>query len=106
MRRRVNGGKRFIGKLYLFSALLAKGGTLMYVLAIVGVLNSVVSLYYYARVVRTMFLDKPTDTSVIRAPDLYRWTLAVLVIPIIVFGLYWTPLEQFARQSLKLVAGV
>jgi len=96
----------FIGKLYLFAALLAKGGSLMYILAIVGIVNSVVSLYYYARVVRTMFLDKPVETSPVRAPELYRWTLAVLVIPIIVFGLYWAPLDEFARQSLRLVAGV
>jgi len=28
-------------------------------LVVVGVLNSVVSLYYYVRVVKTMFLDEP-----------------------------------------------
>jgi hypothetical protein len=33
-------------------------------------------------------------------------TTAVLVIPVIVFGVYWAPLEQFAQQSLRLVAGV
>jgi NADH-quinone oxidoreductase subunit N len=96
----------FVGKLYLFSAVLGRGGTVMYVLAIIGILNSVISLYYYARVVRTMFLDRPTETAPVHAPELYRWTLAVLVIPIIVFGLYWSPLEQFAQQSLQLVAGI
>jgi NADH-quinone oxidoreductase subunit N len=96
----------FVGKLYLFAALLSKGGTLMYVLAIVGIVNSVISLYYYARVVRTMFLDRPVETSVVRPPELYRWTLAVLVIPVIVFGLYWAPLEEFATESLQLVAGL
>jgi NADH-quinone oxidoreductase subunit N len=94
----------FVGKLRLFSAVLSKGGTVMYVLAIVGILNSVISLYYYARVVRTMFLDRPTKTSVVRPPEIYRWTLAVLVIPVILFGLYWSPLEQFAQQSLRLVS--
>jgi NADH-quinone oxidoreductase subunit N len=95
----------FIGKLYLFAALLSKGGTLMYLLAIVGIVNSVISLYYYTQVVRAMFLDRPAEAAPVRAPDLYRWTIAVLVIPVIVFGVYWAPLEQFAQQSLRLVAG-
>ena len=78
----------------------------MYLLAIVGIVNSVISLYYYTRVVRAMFLDRPAEATPVRAPDLYRWTIAVLVIPVIVFGVYWAPLEQFAQQSLRLVANV
>jgi NADH-quinone oxidoreductase subunit N len=48
----------FIGKFYIFSALLRAGGTWNWVLAVVGVLNSVVSLFYYARVLRAMYLEK------------------------------------------------
>jgi NADH-quinone oxidoreductase subunit N len=44
----------FIGKFYLFAAVI-RGE--FYALALIGALNSVVSLYYYARIVRTMFLD-------------------------------------------------
>ncbi len=47
----------FVGKFYVFAA--AVQGKL-YALVVVGVLNSVVSLYYYARVVKTMFLDQPS----------------------------------------------
>src|SRR6185369_2957918 len=39
----------FIGKFYL--------------LAVVGLVNSLVALYYYARIVRTMFLDMPNGTE-------------------------------------------
>lgn len=43
----------FIGKFYIFTAVLdAK----LYWLAILGILNSVISLYYYMRIVREMFL--------------------------------------------------
>jgi NADH-quinone oxidoreductase subunit N len=46
----------FIGKFYVFWA--GVEGKL-YALVVIGLLNSVVSLYYYARVVKTMFLDEP-----------------------------------------------
>ena len=45
----------FIGKLYLFIALVDAN---MITVAIIALLNTVVSLYYYIRVLKTMFLDK------------------------------------------------
>ncbi|HEV7735067.1 MAG TPA: NADH-quinone oxidoreductase subunit N [Candidatus Binatia bacterium] len=46
----------FIGKFYIFAAGIEGG---MYTLVLIAVLNSVVSLYYYARIVKMMFLDQP-----------------------------------------------
>src|SRR5262249_6569517 len=46
----------FIGKFYVFAAGIQGG---LYVPVVIAVLNSVVSLYYYARVVKVMFLDQP-----------------------------------------------
>jgi NADH-quinone oxidoreductase subunit N len=46
----------FAGKFFVFAAgIEAK----LYALVVLGLLNSVVSLYYYARVVKVMFLDEP-----------------------------------------------
>jgi NADH-quinone oxidoreductase subunit N len=46
----------FVGKFWIFAAgVEAK----LYALVLIGLVNSVVSLYYYARVVKTMFLDQP-----------------------------------------------
>ena len=58
----------FIGKLYLFAAVINQN---WYWLAMTGVLNSVVSLYYYAGVVRAMFLkvDQPGDPITIPIYD-------------------------------------
>lgn len=47
----------FIGKFYVFSAAIEKG---MIRLAIAGVLNSVVALYYYVKVIRYMYLAEPS----------------------------------------------
>jgi len=46
----------FLGKFYVFAA--GVEGR-YYALVMIGLLNSVVSLYYYARVVKVMFLDQP-----------------------------------------------
>ena len=50
----------FVGKLYLFAALI---NAKMFWLAIVAVLNSVVSLYYYVRILRNMFLRDPEGAA-------------------------------------------
>ena len=92
----------FIGKFYLFAAVV---NAHWYWLAIIGVLNSVVSLYYYAYVVRMMFLQKADDTSEIPENLYNRILLAVLVIPTLVFGVYWNPILEFTTRSFEMLGG-
>jgi NADH-quinone oxidoreductase subunit N len=93
----------FIGKFYLFAAVIRQQ---FYILAVVGILNSVVSLYYYLRPIRTMFLDEPIgdEGPVPREPWNYG-LMGVLAVATIVFGLYWAPLIAFADRSLKFFTG-
>jgi len=88
----------FIGKFYLFAAVVRQQ---FYVLAVVAALNSVVSLYYYARIVRTMFLDFPDGSETIIAID---WrnsaVLGVLTVLTVILGVYWAPLINFADNSI------
>jgi NADH-quinone oxidoreductase subunit N len=90
----------FIGKFYLFSAVLDARWIW---LAIVGAINSVISLYYYARVLRYMFLRDPEDQS---GPlHLFRreaLILLVLAIPTLVFGLYFAPIVDLANISVQM----
>ena len=51
----------FFGKWVLFTAVLEQG---YYWLAFVGLLNSVVSLYYYARIVKAMFFEDAGEETV------------------------------------------
>jgi NADH-quinone oxidoreductase subunit N len=88
----------FIGKLFLFASLLDAQWIW---LAIVGAINSVISLYYYVRIVRNMFLRDPEgDSSPIRfsAPQLA--VLLLLAIPTLVFGLYYSPIVELANASV------
>ena len=88
----------FIGKLYLFVALLDARWIW---LAVVGALNSVVSLYYYVRVLRNMFLREPEkDSKDIRFSIPQVLVLLLLLIPTLLFGLYFSPIVDWANASL------
>jgi NADH-quinone oxidoreductase subunit N len=93
----------FVGKFYLFAAVIREQ---FYVLALVGVANSVVSLYYYARIVRTMFLDFPTGGEATVTLDRPNGALLLLLaIVTVVLGVYWAPLIAFADRSARFLMG-
>lgn len=86
----------FMVKIYIFGAALGSG---LAWLAVVGVLNSVVSAYYYLRVIRVMYLGTSSGDEAVR-PDLsLRVVLAATTAAIIVFGLYPGPLLKLARSA-------
>jgi NADH-quinone oxidoreductase subunit N len=91
----------FIGKFFLFAAVLKEGGAFV-MLAVVAILNSVVSLYYYAKVVKTMFLDtpEPTDKAVSVAANNFTLLIPLTVLTV-VLGVYFSPLAQFTSDSLR-----
>ena len=91
----------FIGKLYLFAEVIHRG---VYWLAVVAALNSVVSLYYYARIVKVMFLEEPKDTAALPVPAVTRAMLVLLVAPTLILGVYWEPVARIASNSVKMLA--
>jgi NADH-quinone oxidoreductase subunit N len=90
----------FIGKLYLFAALINHGWVW---LAIVGAINSVIALYYYLRIVRNMFL-RPGDEAqpAISFGSLQMATVLVLLVPTLLFGLYFSPISRLAEASVQI----
>lgn len=91
----------FIAKLYLFIALVdAK----MIVVAIIALLNTVVSLYYYIRVLKNMYLVRDLSKSVhIELKPLSFIIILLLVIPVLLFGVYFTPIVDFAKLSIQIL---
>jgi NAD(P)H-quinone oxidoreductase subunit 2 len=64
----------FFGKIYLFFAGWADG---QYVLVVVGLVTSVVSIYYYISVIKMMVVKEPQDSSdVVKAYPAISWNLA------------------------------
>ncbi len=89
----------FVGKFYLFRTVV-EGGFLG--LALLGVLTSLVSAYYYLRVIVVMYM-KDGDPQVRRESWLYL-TAYIAAIGVVVLSVFSTPLIRWATDAvLKLM---
>ena len=87
----------FIAKVLLFVALVDAN---MIALAVIALLNTVVSLYYYIRVLKNLYLVKiEKDKAGIPVSLANAILLIALVAPILIFGIYFTPIINFAKES-------
>ena len=89
----------FIGKFYIFASLI-KGGEPFYWLVIIGGINSVISLYYYIRVVKVMYFDGEKNETLLHPPVMIMIMLFLTAIPTLMFGIYWAPLAGWIQNSL------
>lgn len=93
----------FAGKFLLFASLLQKGGTLLVTLALIGLVNSAISLYYYARLLKAMYLDKPAEgAGAVEVDRQHSVVLGVLAVPVVLFGVFWQPLTAWAERSFQM----
>jgi len=93
----------FVGKLYLFTAVIDRD---MWWLVIIAALNSVVSLYYYFKVVKAMFLTSPAegaDLSPLKLHWLQYTVLAVLAIPTLALGLFFGRFKALADRAIEVM---
>lgn len=90
----------FVGKFFVVSAGV---GASLWTLAIVLVIGSAVSIYYYVRVVAVMFSRPETETEkpVITMPVLGRFVLVLLTVALIFFGLVPGPLTGLIRSVVS-----
>ena len=93
----------FTGKFYVFSAAVDAGFVW---LAVLGVLNSAVSAYYYVRVVVTMYMQDPADSGAATEPagvdSTNRYTLAVVLIATlgtVLLGVFPAAVMSLAREA-------
>ena len=93
----------FIGKLMIFSALLSKGSLYLW-LALIGIMTSVISLYYYMLIPLNMYLrESPSSEEKNMNPGLIpNIIMAVLMFFTIYFGLFFQPLADFAKYGSAL----
>jgi NADH-quinone oxidoreductase subunit N len=91
----------FFGKLYLFGAAIQSG---LLWLAVVAILNSVVSLYYYVGVIRVMYLQSPpAGAPALQESGLARVLLGVTVLGTIALGIYPDPFVRLAQAASLLL---
>ncbi len=87
----------FMGKLYVFAAAVREN---LLWLAIIGVANSVVSVYYYFNVVRHMYFQPaPADSKPFTESFALRLGLVIALVMMFVIGLYPQPFIELVRFS-------
>ena len=92
----------FIGKWYIFSAAVSAG---YYVLAIIGVLTSVVSVFFYLRVVVMMYMaDRDGSLAVpARVTGVGMAALVASIIVIFYLGILPTRALDYAAESIATI---
>lgn len=91
----------FTGKWILFSAAMDQGH---WFLVLWGVLNSVVSLFYYLTLVKHCYLEKPAaGAAAIRLSPAVRVIALTCFILLVALGVYPAPLIEFARNAVLAV---
>lgn len=87
----------FVGKLVIFAAAIQAD----YVwLAVIGVVNSAISVYYYFRVAAFMYMREPTEETVLSPSPALHAALAVMVAVTILLGVWPGPFIDSARSAV------
>jgi NADH-quinone oxidoreductase subunit N len=91
----------FAGKFYVFSAAVQAGH---YVLALIGVLTSVVSVVYYARVVMLMYMHEPNGAApILRLAPTTTAVLGITALGILYMGIFPGEIMRLAERSVQLL---
>jgi NADH-quinone oxidoreductase subunit N len=88
----------FIGKWYIFSAAVQEGH---YWLAVIGVLTSVVSVFFYLRIVVMMYMTEGQETLRPRIPVAAMAGLALAVVAVFYLGILPTRVLDLALDSIS-----
>lgn len=93
----------FLGKWFIFGGAIMTGlvnRPELIVLAVLGVVNSVISAYYYLNVVRLMFFARGESKSAVVCPFAMNAVVAVLLILTIAVLVFANPVSQVALRSV------
>jgi F420H2 dehydrogenase subunit N len=92
----------FWSKLVLFNSGIVTGPEVWWgpYLAIAGVLNSALSLGYYAWIMRKMYMEDSPDTSKVKEPRAISAVLIFAMIFMVGFGIWHAPILDFAANSV------
>lgn len=90
----------FIGKFYIFYSVIDAGPSFFW-LVFAGAINSVISLYYYVRVIKVMYLDGERHASLSVPSRLTTVLLLGTGLPTLFFGVYWIPIADWVEGSMQ-----
>jgi NADH-quinone oxidoreductase subunit N len=89
----------FIGKFYLFAGLIETGNPWLVRLAILGVLMSAVSLYYYIRFIKAMYIDDESELEPVRVGAPLQAALGIAAVLVLYIGVFPQRVIDLTRRA-------
>lgn len=90
----------FWAKFYVFTALMESK---LYLVAFAAVFNTVIAVFYYFRILKTMYFEKSTSEEVLPVLSMGNKSLLLLLaLPLLILGIYFSPVVELARETLKI----
>lgn len=94
----------FLAKYYIFASAIAAGGYLW--LVMIGVLTSVVALFYYAYIIRQMyFVEATEEREKVRLAPMLGATIVIAMVFTFAIGVYPAPFISLAQKAASIFAG-
>jgi NADH-quinone oxidoreductase subunit N len=92
----------FISKFYIFKTAIESGHTTV---ALIGILASIISVYYYLRVVYYLYMKEPAEGHVVATGGsvFTLGALTIAIVGILIIGIYPTPLFQAAGNAARVL---
>lgn len=92
----------FMSKFYIFKTAIESGHTTV---ALIGILTSIVSVYYYLRVVYYLYMKEPSEgfAETPAGGVFAAGALTIAIVGIMAIGLYPTPLFQAANNAARVL---
>ncbi len=95
----------FFAKLMVLKAVIDAGQMW---LAIVAIVFAIIGLYYYLRVVKVMYFDKPDEAGPLALPAdrTFRWALSLNGLALLALGAAWGPLLDWCHRALSVASAL
>jgi NADH-quinone oxidoreductase subunit N len=90
----------FMGKFYIFSGAVQNG---LLWLVIIAVINSVISAYYYLRVVKVMWFNEPAGPEKVASSWALRIALALTCLGILLVGILPSSIMKLAETAARML---
>lgn len=91
----------FVGKFLLFTATIKSG---YLIIAIIALLFSMISVYYYFSLVRKLYfapVEEGVDLSSIKSPFSVKLSLGICILMSVALGIFFDPIVQLANTAMK-----
>lgn len=90
----------FWSKYWLFTSAIGAG---LWILALAGVINSVISVFYYARVIRAIYVLEPPKAFRVGQPIELTLAVVICLIGVLVIGFYPQPFIDALLYAVNLI---